>query len=155
MHALAASRSKVKPVLHAYPPPHFWILHIDGSAMPNPGRMGIGAVLTGPDGSCHHLQQTLPEQGCNNEAELRALQAGLDLLAQHGGCHLRIYTDSQWLLEQLAPSLVRKSVRPTLRLAPYLTPARVALAALAEVQWRWVPRHCNTEADALARRAAA
>ena len=52
--------------------------------MPNPGRMAMGAVLTGPDGSVHQLSQPLPGTGCNNEAELRALQAGLLLAQSHG-----------------------------------------------------------------------
>jgi hypothetical protein len=31
------------------PPP--WTVHCDGSATPNPGRMGVGAVITAPDGT--------------------------------------------------------------------------------------------------------
>ncbi|ANY62538.1 hypothetical protein MA05_11135 [Comamonas aquatica] len=105
-------------MLCAYPPPHFWILHIDGSAMPNPGRMAVGLVLTGPDGSHHSAARRLPHTGCNNEAELTALLDGL------------------------------------LRLEPLFAQARQALQALGTVQLRWVPRRCNSEADALARAAA-
>lgn len=139
-------------MLCVYPHPNFWILHIDGSAKPNPGRMAIGAVLTGPGGEHFALAQKLPGTGCNNEAELRALQAGLQLAQVHAAQHVRIYTDSQWLREQLDPSCTRASgLRSTQRLAPCLAQVRQRLEALAWVQWRWVPRHCNTEADALAR----
>lgn len=31
--------------------PKFWIIHCDGSAVPNPGRIGLGAVLVAPDSS--------------------------------------------------------------------------------------------------------
>ena len=34
----------------------YWI-YCDGSAKPNPVRMGLGAVMTGPDGSRHTLSQ--------------------------------------------------------------------------------------------------
>lgn len=147
-------RSKVSSVLRAYPHPHFWILHIDGSAMPNPGRMAIGVVLTGPDGSVHQLAQALPGSGCNNEAELRALQAGLALAQAQGASGVRIYTDSHWLLEQLAAqALGWPQARATVRLAHYICAAQAGLAGFAEVQWRWIPRHHNTEADALARQA--
>lgn len=141
-------------MFHAFPPPNFWILHTDGSAMPNLGRMGIGAVLTGPDGASYQVHHSLPERGCNNEAELRALHAGLQLATQHGCSSLRIYTDSQWLQEQLAPSPVQKKVRPTVRLDSYLQQVRQVLTSFAQVHWRWIPRHCNTQADALARQAA-
>lgn len=140
-------------MLRVYPPPHFWILHIDGSAMPNPGRMAIGAVLTGPDGSHGTIGQALPGSGCNNEAELRALQAGLRRAQEQGASHLRIYTDSRWLVEQLTPPAPGVRVRPTERLNPWLQVVRPLLHGFEEVQWRWIPRHLNTEADALARQA--
>ena len=59
--------------------------------MPNPGRMAVGLVLTGPDGSHHRAARRLPHTGCNNEAELTALLYGLqaavwtrDLNKAHG-----------------------------------------------------------------------
>lgn len=141
-------------MLRVYPPPNFWILHIDGSAMPNPGRMAIGAVLTGPDGSQHTIGQALHGRGCNNEAELRALQAGLLKAQELEASSLRIYTDSQWVIEQLAPQAVQGvQVRPTLRLVPWLEVVQPLVHAFVHVQWRWIPRHLNTEADALARQA--
>lgn len=122
--------------------------------MPNPGRMAIGAVLTGPDGSQHTIGQVLHGRGCNNEAELRALQAGLLRAQELGASSLRIYTDSQWVIEQLAPRTVPSvHVRPTLRLAPWLEVVQPLVHSFEQVQWRWIPRHLNTEADALARQA--
>lgn len=122
--------------------------------MPNPGRMAIGAVLTGPDGSQHTIGQVLHGRGCNNEAELRALQAGLLRAQELGASSLRIYTDSQWVIEQLTPRTVPGvHVRPTLRLAPWLEVVQPLVHSFEQVQWRWIPRHLNTEADALARQA--
>ena len=57
------------------------------------------------------------------------------------------------LLEQLAP-VPGRPPRPIVRLEPLFAQARQALQALGTVQLRWVPRRCNSEADALARAAA-
>ena len=141
-------------MLHALPHPQFWILHIDGSAVPNPGRMSIGAVLSGPDVAQQQLSSLLSGSGCNNEAELRALHAGLDLARRQGATCIRVYTDSRWLLEQLAPSSIQaQHVRATARLATELVQVREVIQTFDDVQWRWIPRHHNTEADALARQA--
>ena len=121
--------------------------------MPNPGRMAVGLVLTGPDGSRHSAARRLPHTGCNNEAELTALLDGVQAAQQAGAQALRIYTDSHVLLEQLAP-VPGRPPRPIVRLEPLFAQARQALQALGTVQLRWVPRRCNSEADALARAAA-
>ena len=139
-------------MLHVYPHPPFWILRIDGTARPNPGRMAVGVVLSAPDGACICTGQGLGLYGCNNEAELRALQLGLHMAHTQAAPALRIYTDSQWLVQQLQPP--QPSVRPTARLQPLLDLVRAQLQAVPVVQWRWVPRRCNTQADALARQAA-
>jgi ribonuclease HI len=77
---------------------------------------------------------------------------GLQAAQQAGAQALRIYTDSHVLLEQLAPAPGRPP-RPIVRLEPLFAQARQALQALGTVQLRWVPRRCNSEADALARAA--
>lgn len=141
-------------MLRVYPPPNFWVLHIDGSARPNPGRMAMGAVLTAPSGASWSQGRTFVGTGCNNEAELRALQTGLLMAREQGANTLRIYTDSRWLVEQLGPpSVPGLAVRPTVRLAPWLDAVRPLLHSFAQVQWRWVPRRLNAEADDLARQA--
>lgn len=138
-------------MLHVYPHPPFWIARIDGTALPNPGRMAAGVVLSAPDGRCVCTRQALQGRGCNNEAELRALQLALQLLQGQGAMALRVYTDSQWLVQQLQPPAC--GARVTQRLQPLIAQVRSSLQAVPMLQWRWVPRHCNTEADALARQA--
>lgn len=124
-----------------------WQLACDGSAVPNPGRQGLAAVLRSPSGERHAQAMAWPSSGCNNEAELRALMLGLAMAQAHGARHLRIQTDSSLLLEQLADGRV-PSIQ---RLLPLLTDAAIALTGFDHVQWLWVPRHRNAEADALAR----
>lgn len=124
-----------------------WQLACDGSAVPNPGRQGLAAVLRSPDGARHVRAMAWPSSGCNNEAELRALMLGLTMAQAHGAKQLRIQTDSSVLVDQLADGRA-----PTIqRLLPLLSEALDALAGFDHVQWLWVPRHRNAEADALAR----
>lgn len=139
---------------HSGPSPtdtDLWTAYIDASALPNPGRMALGAVITAPDGTRQLLSQVCPDQGCNNEAELRALMAVLQTLLGLQARRLAIFTDSIVLVEQLAPS--PRPTRPIVRLADLFDQARAMLAEFEHVQLRWIPRHRNTEADALARAA--
>ena len=124
-----------------------WTVYCDGSAMPNPGRMGAGAVITEPDGTRHTLSLASHAIGCNNEAELQALTLALEELKARGATSVLAYTDNSILVEQLgAPG-----ARPIARMAGLFEDARALLGSFEEASLRWVPRHRNHEADALAR----
>jgi ribonuclease HI len=127
-----------------------WVVHCDGSAQPNPGRMGLGAVLVAPDGSRQTLSEAAPERGCNNEAELRALMAALQRLVGQGATAACLYSDNSILVEQLRGA---GDMPPVARLAPLFDEARALLAGFERSSVHWVPRHRNAEADALARAA--
>jgi ribonuclease HI len=133
--------------------PARWVIHCDGSAVPNPGRMGLGALLVSPDGATRHeISEDTHLTGCNNEAELRALLAALQWLARQGeptSLHVQVVSDSSLLVQHLGP----QPVDPIVRLAPLLDAAHAALKQFAHVELTWVPRHRNTAADALARAA--
>lgn len=135
-----------EPVSGGNPP---WTIYCDGSAMPNPGRMGIGAVITAPDGTRHTLSEATHATGCNNEAELRALTAALRTLRDKGATAVLVYSDNSTLVEQLATP----GARPIERMAPLFDDARALLAGFAQARLQWIPRHRNGEADALARAA--
>ncbi|MGJ7532051.1 MULTISPECIES: ribonuclease HI family protein [unclassified Variovorax] len=126
-----------------------WTVYCDGSAMPNPGRMGIGAVITAPDGTRHTLSQATHATGCNNEAELRALTLALQDLRERGATAVRAYSDNSILVEQLGPT----GAKPIERLADLFDDARALLGSFDDVRVQWIPRHRNGEADALARAA--
>ena len=125
-----------------------WVIHCDGSALPNPGRMGLGAVVVSPNGGRQTLSQATHSVGCNNEAELRAMMAALRTLPATG-CAVEVYTDSSVLVAQL----MQAHARPIARLAPLFDEVREMLARFDRCTVRWLPRHRNTEADALARSA--
>ena len=126
-----------------------WILHCDGSAVPNPGRMGLGAVLIAPDGTRHVLSTTTDTRGCNNEAEARALMLALRDARARGATALQIYSDSSLLVAQLGSV----NEPPVLRLAALYEEAQALLATFTQTSLHWIPRHRNGEADALARAA--
>lgn len=128
-------------------PPTPWRAWFDGSAHPNPGRCGIGGLLTGPDGERIEISRAAGH-GNSSEAEYRALIA---VLAAAVGCAshgLTIYGDSQVVVEDMkgagAPAL-----------AEYRSAAHMLLAQLEGVSLRWIPRHRNGQADALSQRGVA
>jgi ribonuclease HI len=127
-----------------------WIVHCDGSAEPNPGRMGMGAVIVAPDGSRQALSLTSSERGCNNEAELRALMAALRSLETKKVGALQIFSDNSVLVAQLDGISAQP---PVARLAGLFDEARALLRAFDQPVLTWIPRHRNGEADALARAA--
>lgn len=111
--------------------------------------MGIGAVLTEPNGTRHTLSQVTSTRGCNNEAELRALMAALQELQMRGATALLVYCDNSILVEQLGGA----NVKPVARLASLFDEARALLKSFDHASLAWIPRHRNGEADALARAA--
>ena len=126
-----------------------WIAYCDGTAMPNPGRIGLGAVLTAPDGTRHILSQTTRDPGCNNEAEARALLATLQELQRRGAATLRVHCDNSVVVEQVCGN----AARPIPRLAGLFAEVRTLLDSFDQATLVWIPRHRNGEADALARAA--
>ena len=133
--------------------PDAWTVHLDGSALPNPGRMAIGVMLRDAQGVAHTVSRDLHRVGCNNEAEALAFIAALQVLAQHSARAAQCYSDSSILVEQInAPQ-----PKPVVRLDAVYDAARSAWQALVQhgvvLQLHWVPRHRNAEADALARAA--
>lgn len=126
-----------------------WLIHSDGSAVPNPGRMGLGAVWTAPNGTRHTLSQVAPGFGCNNEAEVRALMAALRALQLQGADDLRLHCDNSVVVEQVG----NPCARPIARLAALFDEARALFNAFDQATLVWIPQHRNSEADALARAA--
>jgi ribonuclease HI len=126
-----------------------WLVHCDGAAVPNPGRMGLGAVLVAPCGVRHTLSQDTRRTGCNNEAELLSLQAALGFLQDRGAVAIEVRSDSSILVAQMTDP----AAAPILRLAPLCEEVRALWRRFGAAGLRWIPGHRNGEADALARAA--
>jgi ribonuclease HI len=156
VHGEAAARAAGKAAADARRaarhdgPPSAWRGWFDGSAKPNPGRCGIGARLDGPAGIRVEIARPAGH-GNSSEAEYRALIALLEAAVAHGARDLTIHGDSRVVIDDVAgPDLYAAPA-----LAPYRSRVHTLLAALSDVRLRWVPRHKNTDADALSQRALA
>ncbi len=125
-----------------------WLAWFDGSAWPNPGACGIGALLTGPNGERVEISRAAG-YGNSSEAEYLALIALLEAAVQAAPAQLVVYGDSQGVIGDAsgADALGAPSLQE------YRTRAQALLAQLNDVTLRWIPRHKNGAADALAQRA--
>lgn len=128
--------------------PTAWRAWFDGSARPNPGACGIGALLHGPDGEVVEISRKAG-YGNSSEAEYQALIAVLEAAVRIGAHGLTIYGDSQVVVDDVNGPEHAAAVA----LLPYRRAVHALLAQLRDVTLRWIPRHKNTAADALSQRA--
>ena len=133
----------------AVPPAHEWRIWFDGAAHPNPGRIGLGAVLRGPAGEEVDFSGLAGINGCNNEAELRALGKALELAQASGARHLVVRGDSDFVVRHLRG----EAHTAVVHLHRLLEATRAQLAGFASVRLEWVPRYRNPDADRLSRAA--
>lgn len=126
-----------------------WQLWFDGAAHPNPGRMGVGAVLEGPDGQRMEFSGLAPGHGCNNEAELRALGKALELARAAGAEHLLARGDSDFVVCHLKG----EAQTVVIHLQQLIDAVQAQIGQFASVRLEWVPRHRNPDADRLSRAA--
>lgn len=127
--------------------PPCWQAWFDGAALPNPGRIALGVVLISPDG--HRLEKSAlaGATGCNNEAELLALCAALELAHGAGARRLEVHGDSDFAVRHVA-GLDATAVP---RLTSLIERARQWLPRFEAMRLVWIPRHRNGEANRLCR----
>ncbi|GGY65517.1 ribonuclease HI family protein [Pseudoduganella albidiflava] len=143
----AAERLARRPVPSS---PSAWRGWFDGSATPNPGRIGIGALLLGPAGERIEISRPAGT-GTSGDAEYLALIALLEAAVAAGACELAVYGDSQVVVQDVLMS----GVPGAKGLEEHRARAVALMARLEGMALRWVPRHRNGAADALSQRAAA
>lgn len=149
MNTQFTNTSTMKQPETARPAHDCWQAWFDGSALPNPGKIGIGAVVLAPDGRRFEKSAALGVHGCNNQAELHALCAALELAHNAGAQHLLVRGDSDVAIRYVnGPDSTE--IAP---LQALVAQARERLRHFEEVQLSWVPRHRNGEADRLCRQA--
>jgi ribonuclease HI len=134
-------------------PTDAWRGWFDGSAHPNPGQIGIGALLCGPAGERMEISRRAG-YGNSGEAEYLALGALLEAAGEMGATALVVYGDSQVVINDV--NLSEQAVAAG-RGAKGLEAHRVRVMDLLEplgaVSLRWVPRHRNGDADRLSQQA--
>lgn len=152
--ATLAARRQVKiearaaKSLQQQAPAHAWRAWFDGSAHPNPGRCGIGALLIAPDGRQFEISQDAGD-GNSSDAEYLALIAVLEMALPLQPELLFVYGDSQVVIHDV----LRTEIPAATCLQSYRSQARELLRQLPEVCLHWIPRHKNAFADALSQSA--
>lgn len=128
---------------------NYWQAWFDGAALPNPGKIGVGVILISPDGLRSDKSTLIGGSGCNNEAELHALGAALEMACAAGARRLVLRGDSDVAIRYVrGPDGTQIA-----RLVVLVARAREWLGRFEDVQMIWVPRHRNLEADRLSRQA--
>jgi acyl dehydratase/ribonuclease HI len=120
--------------------------NIDGAARGNPGPAAYGVVVRRPDGTTHESLGKYIGRATNNVAEYYALIAALDYAAANGIRRLRVYSDSQLIVNQIKG--LYKVKHPDLR--PLHERAKKQAATLETFTIQYVPREQNRDADDLA-----
>ncbi|MBV7534289.1 ribonuclease HI family protein [Duganella sp. sic0402] len=125
-----------------------WRGWFDGSAHPNPGQIGIGALLCGPDGQRREISRRAGH-GNSSEAEYLALTALLEAAVEMGATELAVHGDSQVVINDVNLGAARGAKG----LEEHRARVVALMAALRDVSLRWVPRHRNGDADRLSQQA--
>lgn len=128
-------------------PASAWRAWFDGSAHPNPGNIGIGALLCSPDGHQTDISQGAG-YGNSSQAEYLALIAVLEVAVQRRPAQLIVYGDSQVVIDD-----VKRTGAGALSLQGERARVLTLLAQLNDVTLRWIPRHKNGAADGLSQQA--
>lgn len=128
------------------PPVSHWQGWFDGSAFPNPGRIGIGAVLRSPTGELTEISRN-GGQGDSNQAEYQALIALLAAAFHQQVPELTIYGDSRIVIEDMT------GVHLVPVLTDYRRQALYLCTKIHALKFRWIPRAKNRRADSLAQSA--
>lgn len=123
-------------------------LHSDGGARGNPGPAGIGFVLkTEGKESIEHGEYI--GEATNNQAEYRALLAGMERAREAGVKNLACFLDSELVVKQLRGLYRVKNHGLKL----LYEEARALAGQFAEVSFNHVARERNKEADRLVNKA--
>ncbi|GKD09736.1 reverse transcriptase domain-containing protein [Tanacetum coccineum] len=119
-----------------------WILFIDGSSCTDGSREGL--ILTNPEGMEFTYALRFRFNVTNNEAEYKALIAGLRIAEQMGVKNLQENVDSRLVANQVNRTYVAKKAD----MIRYLEKVRTLTSSFKAFSIRQIPRSENKKADA-------
>jgi ribonuclease HI len=125
------------------------IINTDGASRGNPGPAAIGVTIKDSDGRLLASVSRRIGVTTNNQAEYRAIIAGLEKAIGLGARRVRVKSDSELVVKQIRGHYKIKNValRPLYQQVVRLT------GSLDSFDIACVPRERNTEADRLANQA--
>ncbi len=128
------------------------IVEADGGSRGNPGPGGFGALVRDPlTGSVVTVRSGALARTTNNAAEYSGLIAGLSAAAGLGAREVVVRMDSKIVIEQMTGRWQIKASA----LRPFAARAAALVREFARVEFEWVPRSRNLDADALVNQAMA
>ena len=133
----------------AGPWPEEVVVHIDGGSRGNPGEAGVGVYFQDRSGAPLQRIARYIGRATNNTAEYQALLIALARARDAGVRHLRVFSDSELLVNQVNGRYRTKVPH----LQQYLQEAIRLMREIGRVDVAHVRREMNTEADALANEA--
>jgi len=125
------------------------IIHSDGGARGNPGPAGIGVVIYNEKAKLVAEISRFLGVSTNNQAEYRALIAGLEKAVELGADSVDCYLDSELVVKQINHEYKVKNKE----LAPLFLKVYNLLTKFKSYNFRHVSREQNKEADCLANEA--
>ena len=137
---------------HPEPSKRNYLLKADGSGTgttDDPAEGAIGVVLWDPDGRPVDEISKPIGPAINTVAEYRALIEGLELARRHGIQRIRVYLDSELVVEQVngRAKVGKEQIKPLHAKACSLR------EEFSNIRISWIPRKWNAKADALATKA--
>lgn len=124
------------------------ILYTDGGARGNPGPAGIGYILVLENGREVSHGEYFGE-ATNNQAEYKALLAGMQRAKQEHVLELKCRLDSELVVKQLNGKYRVKDAD----LKPLFEQVKSLIAAFGEISFTHIPREKNKKADKLVNKA--
>src|SRR4051812_25781886 len=124
-----------------------WAMFFDGSACDN--GCDIGVLLVSPRGATYSFSIRLPTPCTNNVAEYEAIRKGMELLIEAGAEAVELFGDSKLVISQLTEEYKCESES----LFPLWMQCRELMTHFRFINFNWIPRSQNTEANDLAQMA--
>jgi ribonuclease HI len=124
-----------------------WAMYFDGSACED--GCGIGILFVSPWGATYSFSIRLPTACTNNLVEYEAVHKGMELLLEAGAEAVEIFGDSKLVISQLTEEYRCESES----LFPLWVQCQELMAQFRYINFYWIPRTQNSEANDLAQMA--
>jgi ribonuclease HI len=121
-----------------------WAMYFDGSVCGD--GCGIGILLVSPLGATYSFSIRLPTTCTNNLAEYEAVHKGMELLLEAGAEAVEVFGDSKLVISQLTEEYRCESEL----LFPLWVQCQELIAHFRYINFYWIPRTQNIEANDLA-----
>ena len=125
------------------------VIYTDGAARGNPGPAAIGVVLKDEKDNVITTISRRLSPTTNNQAEYRAVIAGLEKAIELGAKKVAVKSDSRLIVEQINGQFKIKNTA----LRPLYQEVVRLIGSLQGFSVSYIPRNQNTAADALANKA--